>query len=193
LSGDIQLIRRAKQGDIAAFEELIMEYQKKVYNTAYRFFNNAEDALDVSQEIFIKVYTSLKAFKEGSTFSTWLYRIAVNTCIDYSRKRRKIQDVSLDDEDSNVAKNMVSPQLPPDKIVENREIKDAIAKAIQTLPEDLRICIILRDIQGFTYLEISELLDCSIGTVKSRINRGRRALRKQLQLWNIFSKLTSKK
>ena len=193
MSGDIQLIRRAKQGDIAAFEELIMEYQKKVYNTAYRFFNNAEDALDVSQEIFIKVYTSLKAFKEGSTFSTWLYRIAVNTCIDYSRKRRKIQDVSLDDEDSNVAKNMVSPQLPPDKIVENREIKDAIAKAIQTLPEDLRICIILRDIQGFTYLEISELLDCSIGTVKSRINRGRRALRKQLQLWNIFSKLTSKK
>jgi len=192
LSGDIQLIRRAKQGDIAAFEELILEYQKKVYNTAYRFFNNAEDALDVSQEIFIKVYTSLKAFKEGSTFSTWLYRIAVNTCIDYSRKKRKIQDVSLDDETTNVAKNMASPQLPPDQIVENREMKDAIAKAIQALPEDLKICIILRDIQGFTYLEISELLDCSIGTVKSRISRGRRALREQLRLGNFFSKFTSK-
>lgn len=191
MNGDLELIRKAKWGDINAFEELISGYQQKVYNTAYRFFNNEEDAWDITQEVFIKIYTSLKNFKEGSAFSTWLYRIAVNTCIDFSRKRKK-KDLSLDDEISNVALKIASPQPLPDEVAEKKELRNAITMAILALPEDLRICVILRDIQGFTYLEISELLNCSIGTVKSRINRGRRALREQLKSGNIFSKLTSK-
>ncbi len=175
------LIRRAKKGDVSAFEELIAGYEKKVYNTVYRFFNNSEDAMDITQEIFIKVFTSLRGFKENSSFSTWLYRIAVNTCIDFLRKKK---DETLPINDEMVAGNDTThssfTQLP-EEFVEKQELKQALMKAINSLPEEQRICVILRDIQGFSYTEISEILMCSLGTVKSRLSRGRRALRQILK------------
>lgn len=181
MSAEKDLIHRAKRGDISAFEDLISGYEKKVYNTAYRFFNNAEDAMDVSQEIFIKVFTSLRRFREDSSFSTWLYRIAVNTCIDFLRKKREDvlpikEEIVMDDK----TKLGFQTELP-EEFVEKQEVKQAIMKAISTLPEEQRICIILRDVQGFSYTEISDVLSCSLGTVKSRLFRGRRALKENLK------------
>lgn len=181
MSAEKDLIHRAKRGDISAFEDLISGYEKKVYNTAYRFFNNAEDAMDVSQEIFIKVFTSLRRFREDSSFSTWLYRIAVNTCIDFLRKKREDvlpikEEIVMDDK----TKLGFQTELP-EEFMEKQEVKQAIMKAISTLPEEQRICIILRDVQGFSYTEISDVLSCSLGTVKSRLFRGRRALKENLK------------
>jgi len=187
LSAEKDLVRRAKRGDISAFEDLISGYEKKVYNTAYRFFNNAEDAMDVSQEIFIKVFTSLRRFREDSSFSTWLYRIAVNTCIDFLRKKREDvlpikEEIVMDDK----IELGFHTELP-EEFVEKQEAKQAIMKAISTLPEEQRICIILRDVQGFSYTEISDILSCSLGTVKSRLFRGRRALKENLKDSELFS------
>ncbi|AEE91753.1 RNA polymerase, sigma-24 subunit, ECF subfamily [Tepidanaerobacter acetatoxydans Re1] len=186
MSAEKDLVRRAKRGDISAFEDLISGYEKKVYNTAYRFFNNAEDAMDVSQEIFIKIFTSLRRFREDSSFSTWLYRIAVNTCIDFLRKKREDvfpikEEIAMDDK----IKLGFQTELP-EEFVEKQETKQAIMKAISTLPEEQRICIILRDVQGFSYTEISDILSCSLGTVKSRLFRGRRALKENLKDPELF-------
>jgi len=186
LSAEKDLIHRAKRGDISAFEDLISGYEKKVYNTAYRFFNNAEDAMDVSQEIFIKVFTSLRRFREDSSFSTWLYRIAVNTCIDFLRKKR--EDVLPIKEEivmNDTTKLGFQTELT-EEFMEKQEVKQAIMKAISTLPEEQRICIILRDVQGFSYTEISDVLSCSLGTVKSRLFRGRRALKENLKDPELF-------
>lgn len=179
------LVRRAKSGDIAAFEDLIAGYEKKVYNTAYRYFYNREDAFDITQEIFIKIYTSLSSFRESSSFSTWVYRIAVNTCIDFYRKKREIT-VPINEEITILEQGAGGPGSP-EKTVENQELKVEIQKAINMLPEEQRMCIILRDVQGFSYVEISQILSCSLGTVKSRINRGRKALREILQDVELFA------
>ncbi|MGI5859662.1 MAG: sigma-70 family RNA polymerase sigma factor [Tepidanaerobacteraceae bacterium] len=181
------LIRQAKKGDVLAFENLISGYEKKVYNTVYRFFNNVEDAMDITQEIFIKVFTSLYGFRENSSFSTWLYRIAVNTCIDFLRKKK--EDMLPIKEEMAVGGEIKlgSHTESPEEYVERRELKQALMKAINTLPEEQRMCVILRDIQGFSYTEISDILICSLGTIKSRLYRGRRALKEKLKDPELFS------
>ena len=180
-------IRRAKRGDPLAFEDLISGYEKKVYNTVYRFFNNAEDAMDITQEIFIKVFTSLHGFRENSSFSTWLYRIAVNTCIDFLRKKR--EDTLPIKEEMAISSEIKfgSHTELPEEFVEKQELKQALMKAINTLPEEQRMCVILRDIQGFSYTEISDIMTCSLGTIKSRLCRGRRALKEKLKDPELFS------
>ncbi|MGI6424824.1 MAG: RNA polymerase sigma factor [Tepidanaerobacteraceae bacterium] len=181
------LIRRAKKGDLIAFEDLICGYEKKVYNTVFRFFNNEQDAMDITQEIFIKVFTSLKSFRENSSFSTWLYRISVNTCIDFFRKKK--EDMLPINEEMAVGGEVKlgSQTELPEVFVQNQELKQILAQAINTLPEEQRMCVILRDIQGFSYTEISEILSCSLGTIKSRISRGRRALKDKLKETELFS------
>ncbi|MDD4570695.1 MAG: sigma-70 family RNA polymerase sigma factor, partial [Tepidanaerobacteraceae bacterium] len=181
------LIRRAKRGDTLAFEDLISGYERKVYNTVYRFFNNTEDAMDITQEIFIKVFTSLHGFRENSSFSTWLYRIAVNTCIDFLRKKK--EDMLPIKEELAVGGDVKfgSHTESPEEFVENQEIKHTLMKAINTLSEEQRMCVILRDIQGFSYTEISDILSCSLGTIKSRLCRGRRALKEKLKDPELFS------
>jgi len=187
VDGQKELVRRAKKGDIYAFEDLIAGYQKRVYNTVYRFFNNHEDAMDITQEIFIKVFTSLNRFKGNYSFSTWLYRIAVNTCIDFSRQKRPDTLPIMEELGANDEMHIVTsyPDLP-EKALEKKEFRRDIEEAINNLPEEQRICIILRDIQGFSYIEISDILSCSLGTVKSRINRGRRVLRQYLKQKELF-------
>jgi RNA polymerase sigma-70 factor (ECF subfamily) len=187
LNVEKHLIRQAKKGDVLAFENLISGYEKKVYNTVYRFFNNVEDAMDITQEIFIKVFTSLYGFRENSSFSTWLYRIAVNTCIDFLRKKK--EDMLPIKEEMAVGGEIKlgSHTESPEEYVERRELKQALMKAINTLPEEQRMCVILRDIQGFSYTEISDILICSLGTIKSRLYRGRRALKEKLKDPELFS------
>jgi RNA polymerase sigma-70 factor (ECF subfamily) len=179
------LIKRSKNGDIGAFEDLIEEYQQKVFNIALRMLGNYEDASDIAQEVFIKVFRAIKGFKGKSSFSTWLYRIATNTCLDELRKRKNKKVLYIDEdiklEDSDLQRQIEDDSPTPDVIAEKKEIGAIVNEAIDKLSDEHKAAIILRDIQGFSYLEIAEILNCPEGTVKSRINRGRRTLKELLE------------
>jgi RNA polymerase sigma-70 factor (ECF subfamily) len=177
------LIDRCKNGDIYAFEELIENHQKKVYNIAFRMVGNEQDAYDIVQEVFIKVFKSINKFKGDSAFSTWLYRITTNVCIDEIRKRKKAKLISLD-APLSIQGDEVKLEIPDNKAqesfeeAERKEVREEIIKAINELNESHKAIIILRDINGYSYDEIANILECSLGTVKSRINRARGALKK---------------
>ena len=141
---------------------------------------SAEDAKDVSQNVLIKIYNNLSNFKGDSLFSTWIYRITVNTCIDEIRKYKRKNEVSIDDEDKGVGRNIQDPALSPEQNIIASEGLNAILEAVKELPEEYSTVITLRDIQGFAYSEIAEITDCSLGTVKSRISRARGKLKELL-------------
>jgi len=178
---EAQNIKKAKQGDIAAFEELIAIYQKMVYNYCYRMSGNLHDAEDLTQEVFIKVYRNLNKFKERSQFSTWVYRIAYNTCIDRYRKKKPTDRdmVFLDSEREN--RSLKSNSYIPEDELLSKEKEEIIQRCIDALRPEYRSVIILRDIQHHSYEEIASILDIPLGTVKSHISRGRSALRKILR------------
>ena len=171
------LIRRAKQGDMLAFEELILKHEKIVYNVALRMMNHSEDARDISQEVFLKAYRNLANFDERSAFSTWLYRITHNTCIDEMRKRKGKQSYSLEEEleneDGSMQRQIADEGDTPEESLLREEQKSEILQALDTLSEEHKAAIILRDVKGLSYEEISEILELSLGTVKSRISRAR--------------------
>jgi len=178
------LLEKAKAGDVAAFEELIEGYQKKIYNLAYRILGNYEDANDMAQEALIRIFRSIANFKEQSSFSTWVYRITTNVCLDEIRKKKNKKVISLDEEihmdDGEMKRQIMSDDIQPDAAAELEELRTLVSDAINSLPEDQRLVITLRDIQGLSYEEISSVLDCPSGTVKSRINRARQALKNVL-------------
>lgn len=179
------LIKRIKKGDIVAFEELISNYEKKAYNIAFRMMNNEEDAKDAVQEAFIKVFKSIKSFREESSFSTWLYRIVTNVCLDEIRKRKKYASVSLEldiETDKGTTRIEIGKdEETPEDLYEKLEKKELILNTINTLKEEYKTVVILRDIQGFSYEEIATILSCSLGTIKSRINRARNVLKDRLE------------
>ncbi len=179
------LVAKSKKGDIAAFEELISGYEKRAYNIAYRMMANEEDAKDMAQEAFIKIYKSIKNFREESSFSTWLYRIVTNVCLDEIRKRKRNETVPLQismENDKGIAHIEIgADKETPEDIYERIEKRQLILNAINSLNEDYKTVIVLRDIQGFGYEEIASMLSCSLGTVKSRINRARNALKDKLR------------
>ena len=178
------LLERSKAGDIAAFEMLVEAYQKKIFNLAYRITGNYDDAGDLAQEALIRIFKSIANFKEQSTFSTWVYRITTNVCLDDIRKKKNRRVLSLDEEihveDGEMKRQIMSDDPLPDEIAEREELRSIVSSAIDSLPEEQRLVISLRDIQGLTYDEIAEVLDCPSGTVKSRINRARQALKNVL-------------
>lgn len=178
------LLERSKAGDVAAFETLIEAYQKKIFNLAFRMIGNYDDAGDLAQEALIRVYKSIAGFKEQSSFSTWVYRITTNVCLDEIRKRKNKKVLSLDEEiqveDGEMQRQIESDDPLPDEVFEREELRQIINKAIETLPEEQRTVIMLRDLQGLSYDEIADILDCPGGTVKSRINRARQALKNVL-------------
>lgn len=180
------LIKRSKSGDIEAFEQLIFDYQKKAYNIALRIMSNQEDAKDMCQEAFIRIFKSIEGFKEQSSFSTWMYRIVTNVCLDEIRKRKKSETISLDGtyetENGEIHFETASDEDTPEKAYVRTEKKRLILKSINELSEEYKTAIVLRDIQGFSYEEIANILCCSIGTVKSRINRGRNILKNKLKI-----------
>ena len=175
------LIIKAKRGDIEAFEQLIEIYQKKVFNIALRMIGNYEDANDMAQEVFIRVFRSLKDFKEQSTFSTWIYRITTNVCLDEIRKRKNKKVVYIDEDvkndDGEIKRQVESDDPTPELVAEKNYVKQVVNEAINMLSEEHRTVIVLRDIQGFSYEEIAKITKCPEGTVKSRINRARHALK----------------
>lgn len=179
------LVKRSKSGDIEAFEQLIFDYQKKAYNIALRIMGNQEDAKDMCQEAFIRIYKSIEGFKEQSSFSTWMYRIVTNVCLDEIRKKKKSEAVSLDGtyetENGEIHFEIASDDDTPEESYVRAEKKSIILKSINELSEEYKTAIVLRDIQGFSYEEIANILCCSIGTVKSRINRARNILKNKLK------------
>ncbi|NLT98006.1 MAG: sigma-70 family RNA polymerase sigma factor [Christensenellaceae bacterium] len=173
------LIKRAQSSDAAALEALLKLYEKRVYNIAYRYMNNEADAYDMAQEALIKVYRGIRSFKGQSAFSSWVYRLTVNTCLDGLRKRRKVP-LSLDHVLENGASFEAGAGDSPEQCALSLESAEDIQRAINSLSDDHRQVVILRDIIGLTYEEIAYSLDISVGTVKSRLNRGRQRLREML-------------
>ena len=191
-----ELIRRAKQGDHSAFEQLLRNNQDRVFSLAFRMVNNREDAADLAQEAFLKAWQGLRTFQGESAFSTWVYRLTTNVCIDVLRKQKRRQDiepvVSLDDLEVSWAQPADHSQ-DPQRRLEREEMSRAVARGLEQLPDHQRQVLVMRELSGLSYQEIAEKLDLDLGTVKSRIARARLALRKILLTeGNLFDRPPSK-
>ncbi|HBN82685.1 MAG TPA: RNA polymerase subunit sigma-24 [Clostridiales bacterium] len=179
------LLTKARKGDANAFEMLIMEHERKAYNIAYRFLKNPEDAEDITQEAFLRAFRNIKKFKGQSSFSTWLYRIINNTCIDFVRSKQNKNVDSIDKtiryEGEELELQIPSDENDPVETVETIEISELMKSMLDQLPDDQKMALVLRDIQGFSYQEIVDITGVGMGTVKSRINRGRIALKELIE------------
>ena len=176
------ILKRSQQGDISAFEELIVSYEKLIYNIAYRMFSNSEDAKDVTQEVFIKIYKNINKCSDLKVFKNWACTIATNTCIDELRRRKGVYTENIDDileVDFVAAKLKI---VTPEEIVLKKEGINEIQSCMNRLSPEYKVLIILRDVQGMSYQEISEITNVQLGTVKSRISRARKNLRNLLVL-----------
>ena len=185
---DLALVRRAKKGDYRAFDLLVLKYQSRIVSIAFKFVKEIQLAEDISQEAFIKAYRSIDSFREESAFYTWLYRITANTAKNYlvSKGRRKESSIS----EMSISENEDFYELPtndsPEQILMAQSLKDTIYDALSNLPEDTRTALSLREFEGLNYEEIAEIMNCPVGTVRSRIFRGREALE------NLISPITDK-
>ena len=177
---DKTLVERARQGNQDAFEMLVRQYEKQVYTLTLRMSRNREDALDLSQEVFLRVYRALPSFRGEASFSSWLYRLTYNACLDHARKTKKRQELSLSrwhDEDGEYETQLSDERFSPDKQWEKKERLQAIARAMDMLSPQHRAILTLREIQGLSYEEIALVLALPEGTIKSRLARAREALR----------------
>ena len=175
---DEQLVVRAQKGDQRAFELLVRKYQYKIIQLVSRLVGDA-DSQDVAQETFIKAYRALNGFKGNSAFYTWLYRIGINTAKNHlvARGRRPSnQDIDVQDAEQYGHTEFLSDVDTPEAVLLTEEIKNTVGQAIAALPADLRQAITLRELEGLSYEEIAEAMDCPIGTVRSRIFRAREAI-----------------
>ncbi len=185
IKSDRELVRRCRAGDSAAWEEIVRGFSRRVYNLAYRFTGRHEQAEDLTQEVFVRVYRSLDQYDpQAGDLSNWLMRLARNLVIDDYRRRTRTPTDLGDDLDQHEY-HLRSGQDTPDRGVERNERARQVRAAISKLPPDLRECVILRDIEELTYQEIVEILGIPLGTVKSRINRGRIELAKILRRMRI--------
>lgn len=176
-----QLVSRAKKGDLQAFEALVSQNEQIIYNIIFRIIGNAEDTYDLSQETFLKAYRKISQFNEASKFSTWLYRIATNTTLDELRRRKGKKTFSIDQGLQGEESDMTFQPVDEDENVEDKlsqkEQRKIIEHGLKELGEDHRAVLILRDMQGLSYDEISQVLDVTLGTVKSRISRARQEMK----------------
>ena len=174
------ILARAKRGELDAFEELVRRYEKRVYAVALRSSGSPEDAADIVQEVFLRAWRSIESFRGDSGFSTWLFRITMNMCVDFARhKHAQPQTQSMVDEEEN-ERPMPDTAPTPEEHLENRELGRELAEALEEISEEHRRIVLLRDVSGMSYTEIAEVLEISEGTVKSRLSRARIALRKVL-------------
>jgi RNA polymerase sigma-70 factor (ECF subfamily) len=176
------LIKKAQDGDFAAFNRLVLTYQEAVYNVAYRIMGEPQSAEDATQETFISALNALKRFRGGS-FKSWLMRIATNACYDELRRRKRRPQTSLEritDENESFAL-LRSPDEGPERVQQRLEVMRAIEDCLRTLPDDQRITAVLGDVEGYNYQEIAGITGVSLGTVKSRMSRARVKLRDCLQ------------
>ncbi len=176
---DPQLVKRVQRGDKRAFDLLVIKYQTRVAALISRYVHDSHEVMDVTQEAFIKAYRALANFRGDSAFYTWLYRIAINTAKNYlvARNRRPPgSDVELEDAEYFESSHGLKDIESPERLLYRDELEKTIYQAIQDLPEDLRVALTLREFDGLSYEEIAEVMDCPVGTVRSRIFRAREAV-----------------
>jgi RNA polymerase sigma-70 factor (ECF subfamily) len=181
---DQQLVERVQAGDKAAFDLLVRKYQHRVLKLVSRFVPDAAEAEDVAQEAFLKAYRALASFRGDSAFYTWLYRIAINTAKNalVSNRRRPVDfDLDLQDPEQYDRHARLKDGDTPEGVLLTEEIRNVVERALEQLPEDLRTAIVLRELEGLSYEEIAEAMDCPVGTVRSRIFRAREAIDKKLK------------
>ena len=182
-ASDKKLVERVQKGDKGAFDLLVLKYQHKIVNLVMRYVRDPELALDISQEAFIKAYRALPRFRGDSAFYTWMYRIAVNTAKNHlAAQRRRPMDVELDMQDPEQydLHAKLKETDTPEGITLSNELQEAVERAIAALPEDLRTAIVLRELEGMSYEEIAQTMECPVGTVRSRIFRARDAIGKKV-------------
>ncbi len=180
---DLELVRRVQAGDKSAFDVLVLKYQQKVINLVMRYVHDPHIAMDVSQESFIKAYRGLKNFRGDSAFYTWLYRISINTAKNHLvSKSRRMPDDDIDAQEAEQYDGGAKLRdiSTPEREALTEEIQITVHKAIDALPDDLKMAITLRELEGLSYEEISETMDCPIGTVRSRIFRARESIESEL-------------
>lgn len=176
---EIRVIKEAQKGSVAAFNQLVMAYQGTAYNVAYRVIGNGDAAADACQEAFLKAYQAIKQYRGGS-FKSWLLRIVTNACYDQLRYKSRRPVTSLEDMAENSddhSEKLISDSERPEESILRGELNELIQFGINRLPEDQRVILVLSDIQGFSYQEIAEVMGQPLGTVKSRLSRGRQRLR----------------
>ena len=176
--GDDKLVKRAKKGDSRAFDLLVLKYQGRVAQLVSRYVTNAAEVEDVTQEAFIKAYRALPNFRGDSAFYTWLYRIAANAAKNHlvALSRRPTTDLALDDSESYEVPGRLKDNESPDEVIMGQQLEAVISQAIDALPLELKAALTLREFEGLSYDEIAEVLECPIGTVRSRIFRAREAI-----------------
>lgn len=193
-----ELVERAKKGDETAFEVLVTDNEKRIYNLCRRLTGSPEDAAELTQEAFLNAWRGLGRFQGESSFSTWLYRLATNACIDFLRREKRRQNlsmtVSLDDEEEARQMELPDERYTPERELERTEMRQAVAAGLERLTPEHRQVLVMREINGLSYAEIGAVLGLEEGTVKSRIARARNALRKVLtERGNFFETLSSRK
>ena len=175
---DLALVRRAKRGDYRAFDLLVLKYQSRLVSIAFKYVKEIQLAEDISQEAFIKAYKAIDSFREESAFYTWLYRITANTAKNYlvSKGRRRESSISELSTLENEEQFVIASHDSPDEILLAQELRNTLFNAVSSLPEDTRTALSLREFEGLNYEEIAKIMNCPVGTVRSRIFRGREAL-----------------
>lgn len=191
------LVDKSKKGHTEAFEQLVKMYQNKVYALCYQLTNNQSDAQDLAQEAFVKAYRSLSGFRNEADFGTWIHRITVNLWINIKRRQRP--EVSLDatitTDNGEMSFDLPSDDESPEEIIERKEFSYLVQRTMSGLSEEHRTVLILREMHGYNYEEIAQIMNCSLGTVKSRINRARQNLKKTIlkEAWARDIQLSGKK
>ena len=181
---EAKIIRAVVDGNTNAFEDLVLEYQKQVYHITLKMTGNEEDAFDLSQETFLKAFRALPTFRGEAGFGSWLYRMASNLCIDFLRKGKRQgsgQIISLDEEEEDRRpRELPDLRYEPQSSLEKKEMRQKVQEGLQRLPHEQRLILVMRDVEGFSYQEISDALKIELGTVKSRIYRARAHLARLL-------------
>ncbi|HYS14606.1 MAG TPA: RNA polymerase sigma factor RpoE [Burkholderiaceae bacterium] len=182
---DQALVERVQRGDKRAFELLVAKYQRKIFRLLSRLIRDAAEIEDVAQEAFIKAYRALPNFRGESAFYTWLYRIAINTAKNYlvaqGRRAPTTTETEIDEAENFDEGDQLRDVNTPDSMLLSKQVGEAVNRAIERLPEDLRTAIVLRELEGLSYEEIAETMNCPIGTVRSRIFRAREAIAEELR------------
>ena len=183
-----ELVTRFRAGDEAAFDQIVVQQQRRIFNLAYRMLNNYDDASEVTQEVFVKVYRAFDWFRGDSAFSTWIYSVAVNMIRNRRRKRTRISRFEFtysrdpqEDAEHAFVPEPVDKSATPSERIEQREIQDLVEGFLADLPTEFAEVVVMKDMQNMRYQDISDVLNCAMGTVKSRLSRGRAMLKEKLE------------